>query len=126
MKRINEWIALLTNIGLLFGIVFLVYELDQNSLNQQMEARFFIAQSFSDFNSSVAENPQLASLLTKAEGSETELTPAEARQYFHHYARWMQILNRASEMHQEDVLSDGAWREYICIYTFLSPDTTGR
>ena len=113
-SEFKSWFEIFANVGVLVGIIVVVYELNQNSIDQRMSARLSIAERYSDLNTSVTTNPQLAELLVKAENLGEELSLAEQRQYWHHNAQLMQILNRASELHQDGVLSNEAWREYIC------------
>ena len=113
-NEVKSWFEILANVGVLIGIIVVVYELNQNSIDQRMSARLSIAERYSDLNISVTTNPQLAELLVKAEYLGGELSLVEKRQYWHHNAQLMQILNRAAELHQDGVLTDDAWREYIC------------
>ena len=48
LKRLNEWLALLANLGVIAGIVFLAIEVNQNNLLMKSQTRSDIAQSITD------------------------------------------------------------------------------
>jgi len=108
------WIEILSNLGVLIGIVFLVYELNQNSVSQRMEAKLALSERFAEFDGSLAENSDLAQLVAKADFEGADLTPLEWSRYRAHYNRWMSILMRVQALHDDGVFNDADWREYVC------------
>ena len=47
-KRINDWLTLGANIGVLIGIILLLVELNQNSTMMRAQTRFEVSQSIVD------------------------------------------------------------------------------
>ena len=48
LKRLNEWLALLANLGVIAGVVFLAIEVNLNNLLMKSQTRSDIAQSITD------------------------------------------------------------------------------
>lgn len=81
-KRINQWLTLSANFGVLIGIVLLLVELDQNATMMRAQTRYEISQGIVDLLNLSASNEQLASVLRRADNGE-ELTLDEVRQFQH-------------------------------------------
>lgn len=79
-KQINQWLTFAANIGVIFGILLLVFELQQNRDLMKAQIRTEISKGIFDLFTLTAENPQLADLLYRADKGE-KLTPAEHFQY---------------------------------------------
>jgi len=78
MKKIDlgHTMSTLANIGVLLGIVFLAYELRQNTLATQLSATNAFENSFSQHELFVAGNAEFADILRRGDNGE-ELTEAE-------------------------------------------------
>lgn len=63
--RLNRWLSVGANIGVLAGILFLAVELQQNNRLLAEESRFGQVQGRIEFNRDVALNPEYASLYYK-------------------------------------------------------------
>ncbi len=74
--RLNRWLTLGANIGVLIGIVLLVIEVRQNNENLVAQARATYHASFSDIWGMAAEDSKLAEIIAKELGGES-LTSAE-------------------------------------------------
>lgn len=81
-KRVNQWLTLAANFGVLIGIILLLVELNQNSTMMRAQTRYEISQGIVDLLSLSADNAQLASILRRGDSGE-ELTPDELRQFQH-------------------------------------------
>jgi hypothetical protein len=79
--RLNRWITLGANIGVLIGIMLLVVELTQNHEMMRAQIRNDISQQLSNRLSMLASNQQLANLKLRAESGE-ELTAEEEHRFF--------------------------------------------
>ena len=79
--RVNRWLTLGANFGVLIGIILLVIELDQNREMIRAQTRSDISLQISDHLSMVANNSQLTSVKRRAESGE-ELSADEAAQQF--------------------------------------------
>jgi hypothetical protein len=65
LDSVNRWLTLVANIGVLAGIIFLGYELQQNTVATRVEAASNFNSSFSEIELFIAGNPEFAELLTK-------------------------------------------------------------
>ena len=61
----NRWLTLAANIGVLAGILFLAYEIQQNTVATRLEAASNFNDSFSEIELFVAGNPEFAELLAR-------------------------------------------------------------
>jgi len=77
--RLNRWLTLGANIGVLIGIIFLAVELRQNNENLAVQQRAVNYTSVADSWARVSEHPQLSELISKDFGGET-LSAAETVQ----------------------------------------------
>jgi hypothetical protein len=82
MKRIDlgQAIAILANLGVIAGIVFLAIELQQNNELLAAQARGALADRRTEFAEILASNPSLAAVVVKV-GDGTALTEVERLQF---------------------------------------------
>ena len=78
--RLNRWLTLGANIGVLVGIVLLIVELNQNRDMMRAQTRHDLAAGIVDLLQVAASNEQLAEVMYRAESGE-ELTPKELYQF---------------------------------------------
>ena len=78
--RLNKWLTLGANIGVLLGIALLIVELDQNRDMMRAQTRHEIADGIVDLLLVPASNQQLADVMYRAEKG-GELTPLEEFQF---------------------------------------------
>ena len=79
--KVNRWLTLGANIGVLIGIILLVVELNQNRDMIRAQTRNDISQQVSNRLLSVGTNSQMASVMRRATGGE-ELTADEEYQAY--------------------------------------------
>jgi hypothetical protein len=65
LDTVNKWLILVANIGVLAGIVFLAYELKQNTVATQLEAASNFNTSFADIEMLIAGDTDFSGLLIK-------------------------------------------------------------
>ena len=82
MKKIDlgQTITVLANVGVLIGILLLVYELNQNRQMMQAQTRSAIANGITDFLVNIGSDRELSDLWSLG-GSGTSLDEAESRQF---------------------------------------------
>jgi hypothetical protein len=68
--RLNRWLTLGANIGVLVGIILLIVELDQNREAVQAQTRAALSQGIVDHMSLIAGNAELANLRRRIDGGE--------------------------------------------------------
>ena len=77
--RLNRWITLGANLGVLVGIVLLLIELDQNRDMMRAQTRHQLAMGLVELQITTGTNQQLVELMERAANGE-ELVGAEGRQ----------------------------------------------
>ena len=81
-NKVNRWLTLGANFGVLIGIILLIVELDQNREMIRAQSRSDISRHISDHLSLIGSDIQLASLMRRAEAGE-ELSDDEETQQFY-------------------------------------------
>ena len=77
MDKINKWLTLVANIGVLVGIIFLSLEINQSNRIAERDARSeSVAQEF-ELQKSFIKNAEVSALMLKLSSGETDLTPLE-------------------------------------------------
>ncbi len=79
--RVNRWLTLGANLGVLVGILLLVVELDQNRDMMRSQIRYQVFQDEANYNLSVATNRDLVELIHRA-GQGEQLVGADRTQNF--------------------------------------------
>lgn len=74
--RVSRWLTVGANFGVLAGIIFLAFELQQNTLATKLEAASNFQSNFSELELFISGNPEFAELLRKGREGE-ELTPTD-------------------------------------------------
>lgn len=78
--RLNRWLTLGANLGVLVGIVLLIVELDQNRDMMRAQTRHELSMGIVELLLVPAGNEQLANVMYRA-GTGAELTPEELFQF---------------------------------------------
>ncbi len=109
LDSVNRWLTLVANVGVLAGIIFLAYELQQNTVATRVEAASNFNSSFSEIELFIAGNPEFAELLTQGrEGQEID-GPNELRLWVF----YNQVLRQWQFTHYQylsDVFDEDNWQ----------------
>lgn len=81
-QRVNSWLSLTANIGVVAGIVFLGVEVRQNNDFLEAQSRYNHKESRANYSLAIALDEQFAGIMTKARVGEV-LTATEETQYAH-------------------------------------------
>jgi len=65
LKKLNQWLSLLANLGVLVGLIFLIVELNQSNRIAAYSAESARRTQFLDMNTSRIENPEIIAKLMK-------------------------------------------------------------
>ena len=65
-ERTNKWIALLTNVGVLFGIFVLIYEIRQNTISIENQTDVAIQEIGHSSASLIVADPDLATIFLRS------------------------------------------------------------
>ena len=119
--RLNRWLTLGANLGVLVGIILLIFELDQNREMMRAQTRNEISVGIVDLLSQVATDTQLASLLRRADSGE-DLTPDEYVQYEHRSAAMFRYFENVHYQYRLGLYDEAefskqkeAWRSYFAV-----------
>ena len=109
--RINRWVTLVANIGIVAGIFFLAIELKQSNLATRIAARDSASQGHIDYIS-FSVDPSILAVARQKMIRDEEWTDIELDQIRRfHSMRWRHY-ERVFFLYQYDVISDGEWQGY--------------
>ena len=77
MDKLNKWLTLVANIGLIAGLFFLTFQIRQNTKQMRTEASFSINQSLNNLNSSIYQDSTFAELYLRGCKSYSGLNEVE-------------------------------------------------
>ena len=86
LNKLNQWLTLSANFGVIAGIIFLAVEIQQNNELLEAQSRFNHKETRANQLGEFKTNPELSRIYVKAENGET-LTPIEQVQLDAHWAR---------------------------------------
>jgi hypothetical protein len=79
--RLDRWLTLLANLGVLGGLVFVGLEVRQNTSQLRADASYSITASVNELNAAIYSDPRLAELVFRGEADLSALTPIERTQF---------------------------------------------
>jgi hypothetical protein len=114
MDRLNSWLTLIANVGVLGGFLFLAYEIQQNTAQLRAEASYSINEALSSLNSAEYSDLGFAGVLNRGELDLASLDPAETRQFFAYQFDRINLALHISEL-EKDGLHDVhfPYREFL-------------
>lgn len=134
MKKIelDKLLQILGNLGVLVGILLLVYELDQNRDMMRSQVRHEISQGVIQMLSSRAENSELADMIFKQRNG-LPLTDLETQRLDAHYASWFRYIEDVHYQYRNGLYDDTefevqkkAWRNQLSIPSVGAQWCSGR
>jgi hypothetical protein len=81
-KKIKSWVGLIANAGVVSGLVFLGYEVQQNTTQMRAEAAYSINEALSIHNSAIYNDAVFADIAVRGDKGLSSLNPVEQSQYF--------------------------------------------
>jgi len=87
LEKLNKWLTLLANIGVLAGIIFLAIEIRQNSDAIRAQTRAQLAEEVTELFSVNMNDQGYATVLMRGNNVE-ELSAVEQYQYYRHRSAW--------------------------------------
>ena len=80
-KKLNAWLTLIANFGVIAGLIFLGYEIRQNTVQLRAEAIYSINEAISMLNAGVYNDAVLADIKVRGEADFSSLNPIEREQF---------------------------------------------
>ena len=78
IDRLNKWLTLVANLGVLAGLLFLAFEIRQSNRIAIASNELEVRNSYTEHNRSVYTNRDLVELFAKMQDPSSELTEVEA------------------------------------------------
>jgi hypothetical protein len=117
-NKINRWLTLGANLGVLVGIILILIELNQNATMMRGQTRNDVSVELINLMSQVVTNPQLASLIHKVNSGEV-LTPEESVQFLHREIAMFRYFENVHYQYRQGLYDEAeystqreAWRAY--------------
>jgi hypothetical protein len=117
-NKINRWLTLGANLGVLVGIILILIELNQNATMMRGQTRNDVSVELIDLMSQVVTNPQLASLIHKVNSGEV-LTPEESIQFQHREIAMFRYFENVHYQYRQGLYDESefstqreAWKRY--------------
>ena len=117
-NRLNKWLSLGANFGVLIGIILLVVELDQNRDMLRAQTRNDISRQLADFLGRLSSNPELASLVRRAEAGE-ELSTDEEFQHLIHMAGNLRLWENIHYQYRQGLFDEAEFQAERETWRFL-------
>ena len=103
--KINKWLALIANVAVVAGIVFLALELNQNSRMMKTQTRNAITESILNFQFN-AQTSGLREVEEKANNDMSSLTADELRQLFQLYVSNLRLWENIHYQYRNGVFDE--------------------
>ena len=109
--RLNRWITLGANIGVLAGIIFLGLEIRQNTLVAKIDSANTLEQNLRSMTMSIWSNPDFARLLKVGiDGDLTDLTAVESLQLRVFYEQVLRGWQNSYYQYRAGTLDEDIWQ----------------
>ena len=109
--RLNRWITLGANIGVLAGIIFLGLEIRQNTLVAKIDSANTLEQNLRSMTMSIWSNPDFARLLKVGiDGDLTDLTAVESLQLRVFYEQVLRGWQNSYYQYRAGTLDEEIWQ----------------
>ncbi len=119
LDGLNRWLTLGANVGVLMGLLLLVFELNQNREMIRAQTRNEMATGIMQLLALPAENPQLASVVRRGDLRQ-ELTPDEQFQYRNYVIVRLRYYENAHYQYREGMYDEAefskqkkGWKVYV-------------
>jgi len=118
VERLNQWIALLANVGVLIGVFVVAYELRQNTIAMEANTRQEFAAQDLEYLSTVLDPSVLSVALTKSQRGD-QLTDLELSQLIQRQHMNFRVFENAFYQFRKGTLEAHEWSRYEQIIRIL-------
>jgi len=128
LQKVNQWLTLGANIGVVVGLILLALEVRTNSATNRIATQSAFSSNWVSINGATANNPQLAEVITKTRANEP-LSDIEMEQLrglvgqFRSQAAFMRRLYVEGFATKDDVrnayLSLRTWSQYDAVRSII-------
>jgi len=114
MKKIDwgQTIAILANVGVLLGIIFLAIEIRESRIAILAQSQDSVADGFLTLNLVTITDPEIGLTFQKGLCAPEELTELEAARFSMHMRALFNQFRRIYRLYEQGLLDEQAWRLY--------------
>lgn len=123
-EKLNNWLTLGANIGVLAGIVFLVYELQQNTLATQLDVASNFQNSFTEIEMLIAGDSEFTDLLMKGREGR-EISPTNQLRLAVFYTNVLRQWQFVHFQYLSNALDEEIWRGQQTYFGQILEDDSG-
>lgn len=102
-KNLNWWLSVVANLGVIGGLVFVGYEVRQNTVQLRAESSRSITETVNALNGGVYSDPELADILLRGTKDLTALNAVERNQFDAFQFARLNIAEYALDLEREGV-----------------------
>ena len=110
LDKLDNWLGVFANLGVMIGLIFLIVELDQSNRIAERDSRMVNARSIFDISQLQLETPGILELRTKLRDPEIELSPVEQEQAMLLAAAYLSVWGNLVIQQSTDLLPPGSLR----------------
>jgi len=81
LKYLNSWLTLAANFGVVGGLIFLGYQVHQNTIQMRTESSYSINEALSMMNAGIYNDPVFADVMVRGEADFLSLDQTERAQF---------------------------------------------
>ncbi|MEN8374564.1 MAG: hypothetical protein ABFS34_03880 [Gemmatimonadota bacterium] len=124
-RQPKDWsstVALVANLAILVGLVFVIVELRQNQKNLDATVQMSLASAYQEVASRAVENPQFAETIFRMFSTPDSLTEVELVQAINWTSEWAAIVFAASELRATGAISEETWLQHASNFSLFLKD----
>lgn len=114
LEKLNHWLTLLANLGVIAGIVFLAVELRQNNEMMRAQTRSQLAEEVTELFTANMNDQAYAEVLLRGNKGE-ELSEIEQYQYTRHRSAWLWYWNNVAYQYQIGLYDENEFTRQISV-----------
>ncbi len=106
---VGEGLAIVANLGVVLGLIFVWMELRQNQTQLKADVELSLASSYQEVMGRMSENTHLTEVVRLAYTDPGSLTAIQYTQLMAVHAEWMAIVYATWELRQSEAISEESW-----------------
>ena len=111
-EKLNSWLTLLANIGVVIGLVLLIIEIRQNTEVARSTAELEVSNLQTEFFMRLAGNPDLSRIVLIGNQDSDALNAIEKTQYVNHYVAVFMTMEGTYKQYQRGFIPEDGWTPY--------------
>ena len=112
VDKLNQLFALVANIGVFIGLIFLIIELNQANRIARADAESALRDKSIELHSWTTNNPEFAVLQSKLSQPDAELTPEEEQQAKSYAIARVNLWSTAQQIYDNEMLSETTYERF--------------